>query len=361
MKLKGLMNRLNLSLLVPAILLVFISFTLFISIDSSLFRSQLIFFIIALFFYNLFLYLDYSLFRFYSFFIYFVILVFLGILFVIGIEARGAVRWIDIFGLRIQFSEIFKPFFIIFIASYLSADREKSLDKFIKILLLFLPIFFLILRQPDLGNALIYLFVLLCMLFSYGFPLRYYFFSAAVVIVSLPLIYNLLHTYQKQRIENFLNNGKDPFGASYNAVQSMISVGSGGFMGKGLGQATQSILKFLPERHTDFIFATLTESFGLLGAAVLLALYIYILYRIYTLSKYAQDTYTHLVITGFYFLLISHAFINIGMNIGILPIVGITLPFVSYGGSSLLTNFISLGILSSIAFTLKRTRSYEIS
>src|SRR3989344_1954845 len=348
------MNRLNLSLLVPVLLLVLVSLSTFYSIDPLIFRQQLFFLIFSIFSYLMFLMIDYRFIALYSRKLYFVMLGLLIILFFVGIEARGAVRWIDIFGVRIQFSEIFKPFMIIFFASYLSKDESKSLSKFIKALLLMLPVFLLTLRQPDLGNAIIYIFTLIFMLFMNGFPMRYFVSLGTLVLIPLPLFFQFLHDYQKKRIFSFFDYSYDPFGSSYNAIQSVISVGSGSIFGKGLGQATQSILKFLPERHTDFIFATIAESTGLVGALFLLTIYAIFLYQIFRISNNVRDEFSRLALYGFFFLFLIHIFFNIGMNVGILPIVGITLPFVSYGGSSLLSNFTMLGLISAMGFESKR-------
>lgn len=355
------LNRLNLSLLVPGILIVLLSLSIFYSIDKFIFRQQSIFLVFSLVAYLFFLNIDYRVFAIQSKIIYALMIGLLLILFFIGIEARGAVRWIDIFGIRLQFSEIIKPFFIIFMAQFLSRDESRSFGKFIISFLLLAPIFILTLKQPDLGNALVYLFVLVFMLFSYGFPIRYFISTGTAALIPLPLVFNFLHDYQRQRLLTFMNPSADPFGASYNVVQSLISVGSGGIFGKGFGQATQSVLKFLPERHTDFIFATISESLGFLGASFLIGLYIYLLYKLYRMTLAVRDEFSRLTILGFFFLFLTHAFLNIGMNIGIVPIVGITLPFASYGGSSLLTCFIILGIASSIKFDNKRRGTLEIS
>lgn len=355
------LSRIFFPLILPALVLVVISLATFYSIDIRLFRQQIFLVIVSLLAYFFFLNIDYRVFRFFSNYIYACMLGLLIILFLIGVEAKGAVRWIDIFGLRLQFSEIIKPFFIIFMASFLTKDENRSFGKFLKALILLFPIFFLTLKQPDLGNAIIYLSVTIFMLLLYGFPLPYFGILATVVILPLPLFYRLLHDYQRARLLSFLNITQDPFGSSYNAIQALISIGSGGFLGTGFGQATQSILKFLPERHTDFIFATISESLGLVGGVFLIALFAWLLYQIYRVMKNVNDSFTHLVLVGFYFLLLTHIFFNIGMNLGILPIVGITLPFVSYGGSSLLTNFIILGIVSSINFEFRKRSSIEIS
>lgn len=354
------MNRVNLSILLPSMLLVLISISTFYSIDQLLFRQQLIFFIISIVIYLLFLNIDYRIFGLYSRYVYIVILFLFIVIFLLGAEARGAVRWLEIFGLRLQFSEIGKPFLIIFFAEFLSKNESKSLSKFVKAFLLLIPFFLLALKQPDLGNAMIYFVVLVLMLFSYGFPIRYFVSLGIVLALPVPIFFQILHEYQKQRILSFFNIFSDPLGSSYNAIQSIISVGSGGLTGKGLGQATQSVLQFLPERHTDFIFATIAESLGLIGGLIILLLYFFLLYRMLEISRDLNDEFSKLIMSGFFSLFLIHIFFNIGMNIGIFPIVGITLPFLSYGGSSLLTNFILLGIISSISFESKVKHSIEI-
>lgn len=353
-------NRVDFSILLPALILVGISLATFYSIDPGLFRQQLVFLVFALFVYFIFLNLDHRLFGFFSKFLYIGMVLLLASIFIIGVEAKGSVRWIDIFGIRLQFSEIIKPFFIIVFAYFLTNDSSRVLGKYIKAFLLLAPIFFLTLFQPDLGNAAIYLFALSFMILMYGFPFLYYVVSLIFFLVPLPFLYNFLHDYQKKRILSFVNITSDPFGSSYNAIQALIAVGSGGIFGKGFGQATQSTLKFLPERHTDFIFATISESLGFIGGAFVIVLYGFLLFRIYKIAVRINTDFTRLIVFGYFFLFLIHVFLNIGMNIGLVPIVGITLPFVSYGGSSLLTNFIILGILSSILFEHKQDRAIDI-
>lgn len=353
--------RVDFILLLPAVILVGISLATLYSIDNILFRQQLVAFAVGLVIYFVFLSVDINFIRHFSKQIYIGMLVCLVLLFLIGIEAKGAVRWIDVFGIRLQFSEIFKPFFIIVLANYLTRDDTHSLGKFISSLLLLFPVFFLVLRQPDLGNAIIYGIATICVMVIYGFPWRYFLGLGTVTILPMPIFFSFLHGYQRQRIFSFFNSTSDPFGSSYNAIQSLISVGSGGFFGKGFGQATQSILRFLPERHTDFIFATISESLGFIGGMVVLALFIFLLARIYRIALSSRDSFAYLVSLGLFFVLLTHVFFNIGMNLGIVPIVGITLPLVSYGGSSLLTNFLVLSILSSIRSDEKKKGPFEIS
>ena len=352
--------RINLSLLLPPFLLVGFSLIAFYTIDTSFFRQQSFTFLVSVFIYFLFLNLDYRIFGIYSKYLYFAMICLLLIVFFVGIEARGSARWIEILGFRVQISEVIKPFFIIVVAHFLANLKTKGYLAFLKTLLLLAPIFFLTLKQPDLGNGVIYLFTVLFMMVMSGFPFKHFFITGIVAALPLPLFYNLLHNYQKVRLTSFLDLTQDPFGSSYNSIQALISIGSGGFWGKGFGNSTQSILRFLPEHHTDFIFATMSENLGFIGGVIILILYIFILYKIQKMISVAEDTFTYLMISGFYFLLLTHIFFNIGMNIGILPIVGITLPFLSYGGSSLITNFIILGLLSNAGFAHKKHYMLEI-
>lgn len=354
------MKKINWSLLLPVLFIVVLSLATLYSIEFTYFRQQALFVCVSLVFYFVAIFIDYEYVSYYSWILYGVIILALAALFFIGVEAKGAVRWVEIFGVSIQFSEIFKPAFVLFFAAYLTRLKSLHFIALVKSLLIFAPIFFLVLRQPDLGNAAIYLFVVLLMLLIRGFPLYHFVILGIGTIASFPILFHFLQDYQKNRIYSFINTTVDPTGISYNAVQSMISVGSGGLFGKGFGQATQSLLRFLPERHTDFIFASLSETLGLLGGTLVLVAYFFLLYKIYKLAQYAPSMYAHLVITGLYFFLIIHIFLNIGMNIGIVPIVGITLPFLSYGGSSLLTNFIILGIVTSLSSHRKRHDSLEI-
>ena len=186
-------------------------------------------------------------------------------------------------------------------------------------------------------------------MFIFGFPLRYFLASLLLIVVSLPIFWKFLRDYQKQRILTFFHLEVDPLGTSYNAIQSVIAVGSGMLLGRGLGQGTQSTLRFLPERHTDFIFATLSEELGFIGSLVILAAFGFLFYRIFLIYKNSDSVFSKIFAQAAFFLFLIQFFLNIGMNIGIMPIVGVSLPFVSYGGSSLLSSFILLGFLSAMS------------
>lgn len=356
----GVLSAIDLSLLVPALILVVFSLATLFSISSYYFLSQLLYVVVSLITFFIFSNLHYKAIQLYSLPIYIAaIFAFLFVLF-IGFESRGAVRWIDIFGFRIQFSEVFKPFLIISLASFLAKSKNTSFYSFFLSLCFLLPIAGLIFFQPDLGTAVIYVLVVLATVLVFGFPFRWFLGIFGAFVLSLPIFWQFLHEYQKHRILTFLQPGSDPLGTSYNGIQAMIAVGSGAILGKGLGQGTQSILRFLPERHTDFIYATICESFGFIGGLTIILVFAFLLYRIYVLYQSVDDTFRKTFCIASFFLILTQFFVNIGMNIGLVPIVGITLPFVSYGGSSVLSSFILLGILSSFSYRLKNRDTLEI-
>lgn len=355
------MNRilfqdLDWGLLTPVLVLVAISLTTLFSINVALFKNQLLFFAISIVAFLFFSQINDQLMGRYALQIYLVSVLILFLLLIIGIESRGAVRWFDIFGFRIQFSELLKPFLAISLSFFLAKRNNYSFKTFSFSILFLFPIALLIFMQPDLGSSLIYVAVTILALLVFGFPLR--FFAALLILLTLlmPVLWQFLEPFQKQRIFSFLNP-TDPLGFSYNAIQSIIAIGSGMFFGRGFGLGSQSTLHFLPERHTDFIFATISEGLGFVGIAIILLCFLFLLYRIFLVYSRAEDlpakTFSQIV----FILIFLQFFINIAMNTGLLPIVGITLPFLSYGGSSLLSSFILLGILSAVS---KKSASYDI-
>jgi len=262
-------------LVVPIIVLVILSLTTLFSIDFSLFKSQLIFFIIGIVVFLFFSQTNYRTVSLYSMPIYTISVVLLFIVLVVGVESRGSVRWLELFGFRIQFSEILKPFLAISLSSFLVSKNNYSFRTLFLGMCFLIPIALLVFVQPDLGNALIYIMVTVFTFVVFGFPVR--FFLAIFVFVSLlsPVFWRFLRDYQKQRILTFLHP-TDPLGLSYNAIQSVIAVGSGMIFGRGLGLGTQSGLRFLPERHTDFIFATLSEELGIIGAVLVVITFVFL-------------------------------------------------------------------------------------
>ena len=355
----GILN-IDLFLIVPVLILVIVSLVTLFSLNFSFFSSQLIFFGICIVAFLFFSQSNYKVLAFYAKPIYIISLILLVLVLFLGIESKGAVRWVEIFGFRIQFSEILKPFLTISLASYLVENKKNNFRSFVSILLLLLPLALLIFLQPDLGDALIYVGVVFAVLIYAGFSLKYFLGLFLPLLAIFPVVWRFLHDYQRQRILTFLDPGRDPLGNSYNVIQSVIAVGSGMLVGKGLGQGTQSGLRFLPERHTDFIFATVAEQLGLIGSVLILIAFAFVLYRIYRIFSEADEDFSKLFAAIVFFSFAIQIFVNVGMNIGIVPVVGVTLPFVSYGGSSLLSNFITLGLLSSIRRTSGQSKVLEI-
>lgn len=340
----------RLDLLAPVFVLIFFSLTTLISLDFTLFRNQLIFTFLGLIAFTLFSLIDYRALKQFMMPILIFSVIILYVVLVVGIEARGAARWLELGGLRIQMSEILKPFLLISLSSFLiSGEGKISWWRFFMALLVMGIIVLPIFLQPDLGNAVIYLFSSALIFVFFGIPLLWLAIPTIFLVLISPLFWKVLHDYQKLRIMSFLNPTSDPLGSSYNLMQSMIAIGGGEFFGRGLGSGTQSLLKFLPERHTDFIFATIAENFGFVGALLVLGTFVFLLIRIYDISRHCDDSFAKILSGGAFFILLVHIIINIGGNVGLLPITGITLPLVSYGGSSLLSTFILLGIVNSIA------------
>jgi rod shape determining protein RodA len=352
--------KIDLWLLAPVVVLVIISLTTLLSVNPLFFKSQLISLVVGILAFLFFSQIDITRLKQLKVPIYIASLVLLLIVFVIGIESHGAARWIDIFGVRLQFSEILKPFLSLAFAAFLADDKHPTKKTFLLTLALLAPVVLLIDFQPDLGSALIYALTAFLVMILVGFPLLWFGLASLPFLLAVPFIWLMLHEYQRQRVLTFIHPTADPLGTSYNAIQAIIAVGSGSFLGKGLSEGTQSGLRFLPERHTDFIFATLAEGLGFIGAAIVILAFLFLCYRIYVIFKNCEDFFGKIFAAcGFGFLLVQ-CFANMGMNMGYLPIVGVTLPFVSFGGSSLLSNFIFLGLLSALSVSQRNKYVLEI-
>lgn len=346
-------------LVIPVFVLVALSLATLFSINVSFFMNQLVFFLLCIGVFLFFSRVQLVHFEMYQVFTYILACGLFVIVLLIGLEARGAARWVDFLGIRAQFSEILKPFLLLTLVSFL-AHRNTSFKTFGIVVLLLVPLAFLIFKQPDLGSALVYVLVTFGVLVLYGYPWWWFGSGLLLLVGALPVGWRFLHAYQRQRLLTFLHVQNDPLGSSYNAIQAVIAVGSGMWWGKGLGQGTQSGLRFLPERHTDFLFATLSEDLGFLGAALVIVLFSLLFLRLYMIYISSDEVLEKLFVGGAFFLLLVQFFLNIGMNIGIVPIVGIPLPFVSYGGSSLLSNAILLGLVSSVSTYSRRKSMLEI-
>ena len=280
-------------------------------------------------------------------------LVMLGLLVLVrvaGHQALGAQRWIYLGFFELQASEISKLLVIIVLARYLyeRQPRIKAFSTFAVGLALMAPPALLILAQPDLGTAMVFLALFYGMCYMAGVPKRYLVGSVVLAAAVLPLVTGHLKPYQQKRLVTFFNPGSDPQGAGYNILQAKIAVGSGGFFGKGFLTGTQGQLGFVPSRVTDFIFAIFSEEWGFLGAMVLLALFTVMLLRVIRAAHLARDSFGSLLAFGVATMIFFQVVVNVGMNLGVMPVVGIPLPFISYGGSSMLTNLAAIGIVQSI-------------
>ena len=279
----------------------------------------------------------------------------LGVMF-FGHSTMGAQRWIRLGPVIFQPSEFSKVFIIVCLAAFLDkqAGSLEHWKEYLPAGLFLLAPFVLVLRQPDLGTALVFGAIGFSMFWVCGFKTRWIAWMTGVLICLSPLIWHFLHEYQRNRIRVFLNPELDPFGAGYHVIQSKIAIGSGLLLGKGWMQGTQSQLNFLPENHTDFIFAVAGEEFGFIGVVVILLLYLILIWRGLTIALNAEDRFGMLLATGITGMYLFHVLVNIGMTAGIMPVTGVPLPFLSYGVSSLTTNMLLAGLLLNI--NLRKTR-----
>lgn len=321
--------------------------------ESVLFNHQIIWIIISLIAFFILASFDFSFIKrtdvLVVLYIFFTSLLLL--LFIFGHRAGGAQSWFSFGGFSFQPSDLMKLILILMLAKYFSR-RHIEIGNFKHIfisgLYAFIP-FVLIFLQPDLGSAIIIALIWLGMILVSGISKKHLLIVFGVVALAFGLLWNFsFQDYQKARIINFFSPLSDIQNTGYNAYQSTIAVGSGRLMGKGVGFGTQSRLKFLPEYETDFIFAAFSEEWGFVGVIIIFILYALIIWRILHLALLGKNNFEILFGVGLAIYFMSHLIINIGMNIGLMPVTGITLPFMSYGGSHLLTEFVGLGIFMSM-------------
>ena len=284
----------------------------------------------------------------YIFYILGILLLLLVIFF--GISASGSKRWINFFIMNLQPSELMKIAIIVCFARYYHRIQSSDIQSYKyllqPIILLLIPCY-LVITQPDLGTAILIAGSGLAIIWLAGLNLKYFIYSGLILLVSLPFVISILKPYQKSRILTFFNPDRDPLGAGYQIIQSKIAIGSGGLLGKGFLQGTQSYLEFLPEKHTDFIFTLFSEEFGFVGSMVLILLYALLIYRIIRIGFSSRSFFAKLYCFGFASGLFLYIFVNIAMVLGLLPIVGAPLPIMSYGGSSMLSIMLGLSIVMS--------------
>ena len=328
-------------LALPALFLALIGLLVLRSITPDLFANQLLFAAVSTAFFLIFSSLDYQILKSLHLPILVISILFILSPYLLGTHTRGAKRWLQIGQYTLQPSEIVKPFLL----SSFSALSPSSLF----LVLSFVPPWLIIFFQPDLGTSLVIFSgwsVIFLSRFSVKSVLSFFVIVATLIV---PVYAFLLRPYQKDRLRTFIDPYHDPLGQGYHVIQSQIAVGSGQFLGRGLGHGTQSQLRFLPERHTDFIFASLSEELGFVGVASVFVLFAFLFWRIYHVSQRQTNPVISVFCLSSLSLLAFQSFINIAMNMGIAPITGITLPFLSYGGSSLVSLGIHLGILNSIS------------
>jgi rod shape determining protein RodA len=285
-----------------------------------------------------------------SYLLYWISIVLLFWVSIAGDARLGAQRWLSIGPLSIQPSEFAKMATVLALANYLGSHHswEKENRIILTALGMVLLPLVLILRQPDLGTALLLIPMTVVLLLLWGIRYRYLIGTVLLGFLSAPFLWGLLKEYQKKRILVFLNPNLDPLGAGYTAMQSRIAVGSGGLLGKGYLAGTQTQLQFVPEHHTDFVFCVIGEELGYLGSLILLILYGFLFRAAFQIMEQTTDVKAKLLISGVLAVLFSQVFINVGMSFGLMPITGITLPLVSYGGSSFIATMIAVGFILSV-------------
>jgi len=285
-----------------------------------------------------------------GYFFYIIVVALLVWTYLFGIKSSGSQRWIDLYFINLQPSELMKIFIILCLAKYFHRMKLENVNSIYTILtsliIILLPMG-LVIVQPDLGTSLLIAISGIAVLWFAGINHKYFIYTMLGFLISLPFIISFLKPYQKLRVLTFLNPDRDPLGAGYQIIQSKIAVGSGGIFGKGFLKGTQSYLEFLPEKHTDFIFTLFSEEFGFVGSALLLIIYAIIIYRIVAIGASSRSYFAKIFCYSFGAAIFVYIAINMSMVLGLLPIVGSPLPIMSYGGSSMLATMIGFGVVMS--------------
>lgn len=319
----------------------------------GLFKNQALWFAIGVLMTLTVLFFHYSFFSRTAYLIYFANILLLVAVLVAGKASLGARRWIGFGGFHVQPSEFMKVSLVLCLAKYFETDHQPNgynlRTLFIPAVLVGIPAF-LIMLQPDLGTAMILLLTFGSMMLFVKIQPKTFFTLVLAAALFIPFAYKYaLKPYQRQRIISFINPMSDPKGSGYNSIQSMIAVGSGQVLGKGYKKGTQSQLNFLPEHHTDFIFSVFSEEHGFVGCTILVVIYLIFLMNGFQIAQQANDKFAILLVFGLNSIFFWHVFINMGMVMGILPIVGVPLPFLSYGGSALMTAMVSVALMTNVA------------
>ena len=285
-----------------------------------------------------------------GYFLYFGVIFLLFYAYFFGLTVSGSQRWINLYFVNLQPSELMKIAIIIFFAKFYHRMQITSVNSLrnllIPVIIITVPVF-LVLSQPDLGTSILIALSGILVVWLSGVNIKYFIYSALALIISTPFIISFLKPYQKLRILSFFDPERDPLGAGYQIIQSKIAVGSGGLSGKGFLKGTQSYLEFLPEKHTDFIFTLFSEEFGFFGSMIILLIYILITWRIVSIGHTLRTSFGRLYCYSFATAFFIYVSVNMGMVLGLIPIVGAPLPIMSYGGSSMMAIMIGLGIVMS--------------
>jgi rod shape determining protein RodA len=331
------------------------------SVQATFYIKQMVWLVISLLALILFISFDYIWLGRIALPLYVTGLILLLIVLIAGRTGMGAQRWLSLGPLSFQPSEFFKLMFIVMLSSYYSFIRESlGISGLMRVFLLVVLVpFILLFKQPDLGTAIVVLLIFISVSLAKGLHRKVIIIIVVVGMISLPFLGNIMWTglkdYQKNRIIAFIDPEVDPSGIGYHINQSKIAIGSGEFLGKGYLEGTQGPFRFLPEKHTDFIFAVFAEEWGFLGSVFLLSLYLLLILRGLDTASKAKDDFGRLLALGITFMFSIYFFVNVGMTLGIMPVVGIPLPFMSYGGTALLSNYISIAVLINI-----RTRRFSL-
>ncbi len=302
----------------------------------------------------------------YAYLLYGIGLATLGAVEIIGHIGMGAQRWVSVGGVNFQPSELMKIFLILALAHYFHAIHKNNVTRLrfltFPALLLLLPVG-LVLIQPNLGTSFILLMTGIGIFFMAGIGWKKFMVVGVVGLCLLPVLWSHMHDYQKRRVMTFMNPESDPLGSGYNIIQSKIAIGSGGFFGKGFMQGSQSQLSFLPEKETDFIFTVITEEFGFVGGFICIILYFSLIFCCVRIAIASESFFGKLVAYGISLVLFLHMFVNMAMVMGLVPVVGLPLPMLSYGGSSMISVVIALGFVQNVYVhretSVLRTYDYE--
>jgi len=336
----------DLSLTISIAFLLTLSIIVLYSVAHLLFPSYFIYLILAIVVFWFFSQIGFDITSLFSIHFYVISILLLLLTLIIGRITNNTIRWIPIGSFTLQPSEVVRPLLLVYFANYLTTGKLDSLKLIKGLLLLILPVG-LILIQPSLSVSILTLVGFVGILIASNFDKKYLLFGVGVVIILIPIFWQIMAPYQRARLKSFLNPTSDPLGAGYNSIQSVIAAGAGEWSGRGLGRGIQTQLSFLPEKQTDFIFAAVSEELGFVGSMLMLSATFVILFRLTKFMENSVNPAGRAYLSGFFLTYLLQIFIHTGMNMGILPVTGLPFPLVSAGGSSLLATMMGLGIAVS--------------